>query len=147
VPQWDASSSIYSVYTGEVQSVHPNDDGGDSSGDLWGQEEEDEEYTTPYLAMRPDSRGTQQQQQQGYQEREQAALRELWGVIDGLLGPGKQLGDYDAKSIASSMDGLAGIKAADGWDGGVRRECGEGDQIMYGEATWWRAFRQGLLLS
>ncbi|KAK4040971.1 hypothetical protein C8A01DRAFT_15212 [Parachaetomium inaequale] len=139
VPQWDASSSIYSVYTGEVPTMHANDDGADS----WGQE--DEEYTTPYLAMRPDSRGTQQQQQ-GYQEREQDALRELWGVIDGLLGPGKRLGDYDAKSIAS-MDSLANLKAAGGWDGAVKRSSGDSDQTLYGEATWWRAFRQGLLLS
>ena len=148
VPLWDASSSIYSVYTGEVQSIRTtngNDDGDDSmsSADSWGQED-DEEYTTPYLAMRPDSRGAQQQQ--GYQEREQAALRELWGVIDGLLGPGKRLGDYDAKSIAS-MDGLVNMKAAGVRDGATNRGSGESDQTLYGEATWWRAFRQGLLLS
>lgn len=103
---------------------------------------------TPYLAVRPDSRLGMGRLEGGCwdgQERDQLALRELWGVIDGLLGPGKNLGDYDANSMAGSMDGLA--KAAGQWDGVGKRDSSRGGESMYGEAAWWRAFRQGLLLS
>ncbi|KAK3299838.1 uncharacterized protein B0H64DRAFT_447783 [Chaetomium fimeti] len=140
-PPWDASSSIYSVHT-DVPSIYIHDEGHDSSRGS-SEEEEDEEYTTPYLAVRPDSRlGLGRE---GDQEREQLALRELWGVIDGMLGPGKNLKDYDSNSFASSMDDLA--KAAGSWDGIAKQDSSQSDQSMYGEATWWRAFRQGLLLS
>lgn len=104
--------------------------------------DEDTEATTPYLAAKPDTDA--RVSQDGYHEREQAALRELWGVIDGLLGPGSSLGDYDAKSIASSVEALG-----KGWQGKGRMTGGEKPHSMYGqhEGAWWRAFRQGLLLS
>ena len=107
-----------------------------------GQRGQETEAITPYLAVRPGSE--HRVSQDGYYEREQAALRELWGVIDGLLGPGASLGDYDAKSIASSMENLGKE-----WEGKARQAGRDKDHSMYGqhEAAWWRAFRQGLLLS
>lgn len=44
-----------------------------------------------------------------YVERERDALRELWGAVDTLLGPGSGLGDYDATSTIDS-------NATIGWD-------------------------------
>jgi hypothetical protein len=145
------------VYSeGGVPSIHIHDEGHDSSrGSFEEEEEEGDGYMTPYLAVRPGSWLGMGREEGGYvygqeryghgQERDQLALRELWGVIDGLLGPGKNLGDYDANSIASSMDELA--KAAGQWDGVGKSDSSRGGESMYGEAAWWRAFRQGLLLS
>jgi hypothetical protein len=148
LPQWDASSSIYSFSIHETEGIHHPGEGQDAEEDHTDGNHTDvdqqQDPLTPYLRVRSDF--DDRASQGGYQEREEAALRELWGVIDGLLGPGRRLGDFDAKSIASmasSMDGQ-GKRL-----GHSRHGSGEG-LSTYGtqhEATWWRAFRQGLLLS
>ncbi|KAK4151061.1 hypothetical protein C8A00DRAFT_36290 [Chaetomidium leptoderma] len=145
LPQWDTSSSIYTFETLDVESLlSPKEGQGSQREEV---EEEVEEYLTPFLQSRPVSLFGRSQD--GYEEREQTALKELWGVIDGLLGPGTGLGDYDATSIASSMEGLG--KALRGLEGGdSSRNSGVRVDSVYGvqqEAAWWRAFRQGLLLS
>ena len=77
---------------------------------------------------------------------EQAALRELWGAIDGMLGPGANLGDYDTKSVAGTVDGLR--TPVDDWNGDVRRGSDERVRGDCGrEASWWGAVRRSLLLS
>lgn len=104
--------------------------------------------------------------------RDSAAMRELWGVIDGLLGPdGRRLGDYDASRMSMTTNGSLGVNGnvpANGneveKEGYVVSEVSEeseseteeeeeeeqdaGDKKRYsGEHTWWRAVRQGWLLS
>ncbi|KAL2145780.1 hypothetical protein VTI28DRAFT_6279 [Corynascus sepedonium] len=169
-PDWDATSSVYSIYTDDVRaSPYPHDhrDNGeedDSSSSRgspasWGHDDEGG-YITPYLAMRQPGENQRPSQEGGgfgyYREKEEAALRDLWGVIDGLLGPGgKRLGDYDAASIASSvsmseMATAAGVAAADDHSDTTPRASHhrESGQSVHGDGTaWWRAVRQGLLLS
>jgi hypothetical protein len=158
LPRWDASSSIYSFSIHETEGIHPPGEGQDAEEDHTDGNHTDGNHThgnhtdvdkqqdplTPYLRVRPDF--DDRASQGGYQEREEAALRELWGVIDGLLGPGKKLGDFDAKSIVSMASSMEGQGKTLG-----HSRHGSGERLgTYGtqhEATWWRAFRQGLLLS
>jgi hypothetical protein len=139
LPQWDTSSSIYSVHS-DVSSLRSIDEDRETSAE----EPDKEQCLTPYIEFRADS--GYQSSFDGYHDREQIALRELWGVIDGLLGPGtNRLGDYDARSIASSMEGLG--KVVGGWDGSVKRGSGQSGQAVPQNGPWWRGFRQGLMLS
>jgi hypothetical protein len=96
----------------------------------------------------------QQQQQQQQQQQEQAALRELWGVIDGMLGgPDTNLEeyDYDARSVggASSIySPWEGVHEGRGDTPGGSNGSSEDVAVHTGyEGSWWRSFRQGLLLS
>ncbi|KAK4234982.1 hypothetical protein C8A03DRAFT_37197 [Achaetomium macrosporum] len=117
-------------------------------------------HNTPYaepapgLESRPGVVDEYGYPEQAHQQ-EQAALRELWGVIDGMLGPDTNLGDYDARSVsaASSIYSPWEGTGVDGWNDALRQGSnGSGDRV-HGvceapqKAGWWRAFRQGLLLS
>jgi hypothetical protein len=143
LPRWDASSSIYSISIYEAEDIHSPGEGQDKDWDS-ADGDQQQDCLTPYLRVRPDL--DDRASQGGYEEREEAALRELWGVIDGLLGPGRRLGDFDAKSIASMASSMEGQRKTFG-----HSRAGSGERVStYGtqhEATWWRAFRQGLLLS
>lgn len=128
---------MYSAHS-DVSSLRSSDEGQETSAE----EPEEEEYLTPFLK----SDSWYQTSNDGYHDREQNALRELWGVIDGLLGPGtKRLGDYDTRSSASDM-GESGMIVG-GWDGSMKRDTGENGQGLQQDAAWWRGFRQGLMLS
>ncbi|KAL2186676.1 hypothetical protein L209DRAFT_780593 [Thermothelomyces heterothallicus CBS 203.75] len=189
--EWDAksmSSSVYSMYTDDVvqspyysHSHNNNDDNDDSLYDddddddgsstpgSWGRRDGGG-YVTPCLAVRPPGQEGRKRGgggggggggEGGYKEREAAALRDLWGVIDELLGPDRRLGDYDAMSITSSMNGEMAAAAA----AAAAAASAAGDHSrpsaprasysnresrrsgVSGEGAWWRAVRQGLLLS
>jgi hypothetical protein len=50
---------------------------------------------------------------EAFGEREREALKELWDVVDGLLGPGPALGEY------GGVGGATGVGAVMGRAGGV----------------------------
>jgi hypothetical protein len=84
------------------------------------------------------------------EEWEETALKDLWDAIDGLLGPGaRQLEGYDTGTIDhETMRQLA--KAVDGNKRDTRHTQGESIPIAFGveqDSAWWKAFRQGLLMS
>ncbi|AEO59566.1 hypothetical protein MYCTH_2128634 [Thermothelomyces thermophilus ATCC 42464] len=184
--EWDAksmSSSVYSMYTDDVvqspyySHSHNNNDDDDNDNNLYDDDDDDDDGSstpgswgrrdggayvnvTPCLAVRPPGqegrRGGGGGGEGGYKEKEEAALRDLWGVIDELLGPDRRLGDYDAMSITSSMNGEMAAAAAASAAGYHSRPSAprashsnrESRQSgVSGEGAWWRAVRQGLLLS
>ncbi|KAL2150987.1 hypothetical protein VTH82DRAFT_6085 [Thermothelomyces myriococcoides] len=149
---------------------HDDDDSPSSTPDSW-DGRDDGGYVTPFLARWQSQEG----RRGGGEERgraggrgsnrntEDTALRDLWGVIDELLGPGRRLGDYDALSMTSSMNGesAAAARAAataattgdhrsgppsTGRPNYSSRESRQQNGVP-GEGAWWRAVRQGLLLS
>ncbi len=134
----------------------------DSVWDEWG-------YMTPYyLAVSTGGDGIEEEKE--VEEEKQEALEVLWGVIDGLLGPGEtRLGEYDIEGAveaqatievgANDVDeafggGIAGVGVK--WNDETRRASGRGVVGMEAlrercaakqEMGWWRDFRQGLVMS
>ncbi|KAL2131220.1 hypothetical protein VTI74DRAFT_5397 [Chaetomium olivicolor] len=141
LPPWVERNSVKSISASETFTR--------VNKDSVQEEIENDEDLTPYLRVNAVSED--QTSLCRHQEREQAALRELWGAIDGLLGPdGTRLGEYDTQTVASSMYSSA-TPPAD-WKGhimqgtsGVRVHNASGGAPP--GAAWWRAFRQGLLFS
>ncbi|KAL2255972.1 hypothetical protein VTK26DRAFT_2404 [Humicola hyalothermophila] len=99
----DSPSSVYDECGG-----NPFADEEEDKEDEWGWEwerEDAEEEARMYGLKEWNVDGILQE----YADRERDALRELWGAVDALLGPGSGLGDYDATSTIDTTGTI-------GWD-------------------------------
>ncbi|KAK4096833.1 hypothetical protein N658DRAFT_527466 [Parathielavia hyrcaniae] len=129
LPIWDASSRI--PMASEETHVLP------ALGGMGDTQTQEEDYSMSDQGFKLDQ--DDGASQGGYQDREQAALRELWDLVDDLLGPGKALADGDANSIVSFVGNMEGRERPMGDE-----KSGRGERTS-SYSTWWQAFRQGLV--
>ncbi|KAK3309431.1 uncharacterized protein B0T15DRAFT_3165 [Chaetomium strumarium] len=168
LPRW----ALWDLEDTPVADNNPYPEGQQDTPESDGTLDMGRRHNTPSLVRGPEDGGSRlgvvdecgYYEQQQAQQQEQAALRELWGVIDGMLGPGTNLRDYDARSVSAASSIYSpwdGVDVDDVWNDGLRQQGGisssssssssEDTVVPDGyeapqKAGWWRSFRQGLLL-